>query len=206
MYQLHPINNLWWYLLHLGLQTNTLVKVLLPASYLPYEFFILVTLKESCLKLYYIRNVLVRNHVLVASPVTKQNFTQWLVKTLCIFCTSRNLSLKRPFMPLESSDIWDQLCAAGLWLLVPDLSSYVVVIQQWPSISQIVPFDKSSFCIHVLHTLPSANSVYKRVLTLQFPFLKLSLYCSQVPSMKTNHVSSVPPTSGVANASSWHSY
>ena len=69
--------------------------------------FILVTLKESCLKLYYIRNVLVRNHVLVASPVTKQNFTQWLVKTLCIFCTPWNLSLKRSFIHLESSDIWD---------------------------------------------------------------------------------------------------
>ena len=149
-------------------------------------------------------NLLVRNHVLVALLEIKKSFIQWLVK---IFHMHRQLLFWKDLeCPFESSDIWDQLCAAGLWLLVPDLSSYVVVIQQWPSISQIVPFDKSSFCIHVLHTLPSANSVYKRVLTLQFPFLKLSLYCLQVPSMKTNHVSSVPPTSGVANASSWHSY
>ena len=61
--------------------------------------FILVTLKESCLKLYYIRNLLVWNHALVALLVIKQSFTQWLVKTSNIPRASSTLILKGPWIP-----------------------------------------------------------------------------------------------------------
>ena len=158
MYQLHPIKN-FWTKGYSDLQTNTLVKCSFVCVSFFSWYFISVTSKESCFEL----------RCIVALFAIEKSFTLWLVET---FHVHRQLLFWKDLeCPLESSDIWDQLCAARLWLLVPDLSVfYVVVIQQWPSISQIVPFDKSSFCIHVLHTLPSANSVYARVLTIQSPF------------------------------------
>ena len=153
-------------------------------------------------------NLLVRNHVLVALLEIKKSFIQWLVK---IFHMHRQLLFWKDLeCPFESSDIWDQLCAAELWLLVPDMSVFTLL-----SYNNGRPLITSClwqviFCIHMLHTLPSANSVYERVLTIQFPFKNyVSWVISQLlrkKNSKKRNVASVLPTSGVANALSQHSY
>ena len=152
------------------------------------------------------RNVLVRNHVFVALLGIKKSFTQWLVKTFHMhYQPSFWKDLESPPSKVATSKI--NYVQPNFGFLMPDMSVFTLLSynNDHPLVKSCLLSSHLSAFTRWLHH--HQHVMYTQGYWLFNPLLRIINLAINYTWFRIRiFVNSVPPTSGVANASSWHSY